>query len=230
MRFLFLLFLLACQPAPKKEPTYAQAEALFEKQKFIESAQMLSGLLDIHPKLPGARNLLARCFFFLGNPDRSFEELQLVLSYAPMAGNESLDAIFAMGAIALESSTLSEKNKKKGYEAWKLYLKIAPDSELKEQVTAGLAHMKALENPKSATDLARSLVQKNEPQKALAIFERILKKRPDYIPAWHYQGMAFIMSGSPARAVQSWREVLKRDPAYAKKFKLDQRIAVAEKL
>lgn len=38
------------------------------------------------------------------------------------------------------------------------------------------------------------------------------------------------MQGEPQKAVASWKQVFKKDPAYAKKFKLDQRIAVAEKL
>lgn len=229
MRFLVFLFLLSCQPQPAQQPTYVQAEKLFEQQKFIESAKMLSKLLDQDPKLPGARNLLARCFFFLGNPDRSLEELQFVLSTAPLGTEASLDALFLMGAVALEAN-LSDSNFKKGKRAWEVYLKVAPKSNLTEKVTTGLVEMRALEDPKKATDLARGYIQQSKFPKALAIFDRILKKQQNYVPAWHYQGMAFIMQGEPQKAVASWKQVFKKDPAYAKKFNLDQRIAVAEKL
>jgi tetratricopeptide (TPR) repeat protein len=230
MRFLVLLFLLSCQPKPASQPTYIQAEKLFEQQKFIESSKMLSKLLDQDPQLPGARNLLARCFFFLGNPDRSIEELQFVLSTTSPGVETNLDALFLMGAVTLESNSLSAKNRIKGLKAWEVYLKVAPKSDLRDKVTAGLAELKVLEDPQKATDLARSYIQQSKVSKALSVFERILKKQPDYVPAWHYQGMAFIMQGEPRKAVSSWKEVFKKDPVYAKKFKLDQRIAVAEKL
>lgn len=229
MRFFIFLFLLSCQQQSAQQPTYVQAEKLFEQQKFIESAKLLSKLLDQDPKLPGARNLLARCFFFLGNPDRSLEELQFVLSTAPLGTEASLDALFLMGAVALEAN-LSDSNFKKGKKAWEVYLKVAPKSNLIEKVTTGLVEMRALEDPKKATDLARSYIQQSKIAKALTIFDRILKKQPNYVPAWHYQGMAFIMQGDPQKAIASWKQVFKKDPAYAKKFKLDQRIAAAEKL
>ncbi len=230
MRYLALALLLACAPKPEPKPTYIQAEKLFEKQDFIASATMLSKLLDEEPKLPRARNLLARCFFFLGNPDRSIEELSLVLNYTPVASEESLDALFLLGAVSLEAPQLSEKNRLKGQKAWEFYLKVAPKSQLKDQVTQGLAEMRALKNPAKATELARAYVQKSQPGKALSIFERITRSNPNYVPAWHYQGMAHIMSGNPKAAVQSWQEVLRKDPVYAKKFKLDERIRVAENL
>ncbi len=229
IRLLVLLLLISCQPKAAEQPTYAQAEKLFEQQKFIESAKMLSKILDQDPKLPGARNLLARCFFFLGNPDRSFEELQFVLLNSEAGSEQNLDALFLMGAVALEAN-LSESNFQKGRKAWELYLKVAPKSNLTEKVVAGLVEMRALEDPPKAVNLARSYIQQSKVSKALAIFQRVLKKQPNYVPAWHYQGMAFIMGGEPQKAVASWKQVFKKDPAYAKKFKLDQRIAVAEKL
>jgi tetratricopeptide (TPR) repeat protein len=230
MTTLLLLLVTGCTKLPEAKPTYIQAEKLFEKQDFIGSATMLSKLLDNEPKLPKARNLLARCFFFLGNPDRSIEELSLVLNYAPVASDESLDALFLLGAVSLEAPQLSEKNRTKGQKAWEFYLKVAPKSQLKDQVTQGLAEMRALKNPAKATELARSYVQKYQPGKALSIFGRITRSNPNYLPAWHYQGMAHIMSGNPKAAVQSWQEVLRKDPVYAKKFKLDERIRVAESL
>ncbi|MBL4818134.1 MAG: tetratricopeptide repeat protein [Deltaproteobacteria bacterium] len=225
-----ILLLSSCQTSPPPKATYIQAEQLFEKHKFVESAHMLSKLLDEDPKLPRARNLLARSFFFLGNPDRSIQELQLTLTNAPIGSHDHLDALFLLGAVTLEAPDLSEDTRTKGQKAWELYLKVAQESELQNQVKAGLAEMKALQKPDKAVELARSYVQKQNASKALSIFRRTLKKHPSHVPAWHYQGMAFIMSGEPKQAVESWKEVLKRDPAYAKKFKLDQRIKIAENL
>lgn len=142
MRFLIFLIFLSCQSKSIGQPTYAQAEKLFEQQKFIESAKMLSKLLDKDPQLPGARNLLARCFFFLGNPDRSIEELQFVLSHSELGSETNLDALFLMGAVALESHHLSALNYKKGKRAWEVYLKIAPKSNLAKKVKTGLATMR----------------------------------------------------------------------------------------
>ena len=225
MRYLVLLFLLSCQPVVQK-PSYIQAEKLFEQQKFIDSAHMLSQLLDLDPKLPNARNLLARCFFFLGNPDRSIQELQLVLTHTEPGSTQNLDALFLVGAVALESNSHLEK----GTRAWELYLRVAPPSALTPQVQAGLLELRALEKPATATRLARSYIQKSQVARALMIFEGILNRYPTYVPAWHYQGMAFIMAGEPSKAVASWKQVFQKDPKYAKKFKLDQRIAVAEKM
>ena len=46
----------------------------------------------------------------------------------------------------------------------------------------------------------------------------------------HYNGMAHMMSGSPEQAVQSWEKILEMNPAYAKEFRLDQRIEVAKRM
>ncbi|MES2504624.1 MAG: tetratricopeptide repeat protein [Myxococcota bacterium] len=227
---LILILGLGCNSKPEIKPTYRQAEKLFEQQKFIESAGLLSKLLDADPRMPGARNLLARCFFFLGNPDRSVEELQFVLANSAPASEENLDALFLLGAVALEAPNVSEKSQKIGLHAWELYLKVAPKSPLHEKVVTGLSELKAFENPQKATDLARAYVKNSQASKALTIFARVLKKHPSYVPALHYQGMAFIMSGQPALAVRSWRLVMEKDPAYAKKFNLDKRIQVAQQL
>ena len=56
------------------------AKLYFDERRFIEAAHQLSKLLDAKPKYPNARNLLARCFFFLGNQDRTVDELEFVLN------------------------------------------------------------------------------------------------------------------------------------------------------
>ncbi|MBH1988438.1 MAG: tetratricopeptide repeat protein [Myxococcaceae bacterium] len=230
MKILWLLLFLACSPKPEPKPSYAMAEQLFEQQKFIEASKILSFLLDDQPTLPGARNLLARCFFFLGNPNRSFEELEFVLQSSEPLSEASLDALFLMGAISLESASLRSSNDIKGEQAWKLYLKVSPHTDLKAKVQSGLAEIQMLKNPKKATDLARSYIQNSNPSKALLIFARLLSKHPHYVPAWHYQGMAYVMNQDPQNAIRSWKQVLQRDPAYARRFKLHERMRIAENL
>ena len=57
-----------------------------------------------------------------------------------------------------------------------------------------------------------------------------MKANPDYMPAFHYNGMANMMSGKPAEAVKSWQHILDKDPAYAAKFTLDRRIEMAKRM
>jgi cytochrome c-type biogenesis protein CcmH/NrfG len=57
-----------------------------------------------------------------------------------------------------------------------------------------------------------------------------MKANPKYMPAWHYNGMANIMGGTPAEAVKSWQYVVDNDPAYAQKFQLDQRLQMAKRM
>ncbi len=136
--------LLAAAKAPVK-PGLAQdffwAEFYFYERRFIEAAQIFSAILDQDDKYPNARNLLARCFYFLGNPDRSHAELDFVLSHPSKNAEELLDALFLMGAIALESPTSSTKMLQKGIGAWETYLKIAPKNNLRSKVEPGLKEL-----------------------------------------------------------------------------------------
>ena len=81
------------------------AQLYFDERRFIEAGHQLSRLLDTSPQYPGARNLLARCFFFLGNQDRTVKELSFVLKQKETNETEMLDALFLLGAAVLESQT-----------------------------------------------------------------------------------------------------------------------------
>ncbi|HEY4220724.1 MAG TPA: hypothetical protein VGO62_05260, partial [Myxococcota bacterium] len=48
-------------PGPDRD--MAMAQLYFTERRFIEAADLLSRILDKNPIHPGARNLLARCFF-----------------------------------------------------------------------------------------------------------------------------------------------------------------------
>lgn len=123
----------------------AKAELYFAERRFIEAATMLSHILDEDAIYPGARNLLARCFFFLQNRDRTIEELEFVVRH-PEQGkdrDEVLDALFMLGATVVESPGLPRDKLERGQKAWELYLQMAPDSAQREQVEKGLEEMRA---------------------------------------------------------------------------------------
>lgn len=228
----------------KKE--FSLAELYFEERRFIEASQILSKILDKDAKYPQARNLLARCFYFLGNPDRSLAELDFILSQPGGQADDMLDALFLTGAVVLESNP-SEKMRKKGIAAWENYLKIAPQSELRKQVTEGLARLKEQGRAKSEdwmqaeqklrekkgdaegeTTLARIAIRTHRVQEALQRFEAVVKKYPKYVPAWHYKGMAHMLSGDPRQAIVCWERVMELNPAYGAEHRLTDRIAVAK--
>ena len=85
---------------------------------------------------------MARCFFFLGNQDRTVDELEFVLNTEGLPKGEKLDALFLMGAAVLESQTPSKKILARGIQAWETYLGEAPDSPQKPAVEKGLAAMR----------------------------------------------------------------------------------------
>lgn len=123
----------------------AKAELYFAERRFIEAATMLSRILDEDAVYPGARNLLARCFFFLQNRDRTIEELEFVLRH-PEQGkdrNEVLDALFLLGATVAESPGMTRERLERAKGAWELYLQMAPDSAQRPQVEKGLEELRA---------------------------------------------------------------------------------------
>lgn len=77
---------------------------------------------------------------------------------------------------------------------------------------------------------ARILLKTGRVEDAIRLYGEITKNNKQYAPGFHYQGMAFMMKGQPKDAVSSWQQVLKIDSAYALAHKLDQRIAVAQKM
>ncbi len=260
------------------------AQLYFDERRFIEAGHQLSRLLDEAPQYPGARNLLARCFFFLGNQDRTVQELSFVLEQKETQKREILDALFLLGAAVLESQTPSKDSLQKGVAAWETYIEQAPNSPQIPTITKGLAVMKkALEvpigispnsrraqlpenasekeklkaqtlddfetvppeealkilkaslkklksDPELETALGRTLVRLNDVANAQDVFKKATQAYPKHMPAWHYQGMAFLLGGTPAKAVASWQYVIENDPEYAARFKLDQRVNVAKRM
>lgn len=306
------------------------ARLYYTERRFIEAAKLLSTILDQRPDFPEARNLLARSFFFLGNHDRTIQELEYRLQELeklkgkrPLTETERIeevDAHFLIGAAVLESPGTSRKNLEKGKVAWETYLRLAPRSpsidrvrEGLEEIRAGLrgegrlargevvraasamgggqnvmggqqsfgggggpggpapkepryekalpkdatpfqvAEAKALDallmrNPVAAekylrdaeqlkpgqpsiqVGMARVLVLTGQIPEALKMYGEIIKRTPNYMPAWHYNGMAHLMSNDPKQAAESWMYILKNDPEYAKANALDRRIQVAQRM
>ncbi len=311
-------------PGPDRD--MAVAQLYFSERRFIEASTLLSKLLDKNPTYPRARNLLARCFFFLQNRDRTLAELEYVLlsEEHQKDRDEILDALFLMGAAVAETPGMSRENLEKGLNAWETYLKLAPESPQKPQIEAGLNEMRAglrgegklaqplvpiqreandaeavnpmggakqpqpmgpasdtggarvsrvaslnadaspgerslaegldaleakdfanaesklgavlASNPpprvasEARVGLGRVFVQTGRIDEALRAFGEVIKADPDFMPAWHYNGMAHMMGDDPAQAVQSWEKIMEKDPAYAKQYRLDQRIEVARRM
>jgi tetratricopeptide (TPR) repeat protein len=129
---------------PKADPAEKNmryGQFYFERRRFIEAATHLSKTLDQNSLYPGARNLLARCFFFLGNPDRSIEELEFVLK-SNSTDAEKVDALFVLGASVRDNPSSSLSALKKGVGAWETYSKLAPNSEYALEVKRGIAELK----------------------------------------------------------------------------------------
>jgi len=306
------------------------AQFYFSERRFIESAELISRVLDVRSDYPEARNLLARCFFFLGNPDRTIQELEFRIAQldknqqaralSDSEGLEYLEGLFLIGAAVLESPGTSRENLERGKRAWENYLVAAPDSPQRPRVEEGLEEIRAglrgegrlaqaptvrsatamqapqgvkggaasfgggeaqmgpaakagdrLKNlPADASpadkaiagmldaldgrDVAaatkfltdaealvpgepvvlvgkgRLFVQTGKIPDALRLFGEIIKRNPDYMPAWHYNGMAHMMSGDPTQAVESWQTIRERDPAYFEANNLGQRIEVAKRM
>jgi tetratricopeptide (TPR) repeat protein len=132
------------EPGPDRD--MAVAQLYFSERRFIEAATILSKILDANATYPQARNLLARCFFFLGNRDRTIDELEFVLGHPEHQKDrgEVLDALFLLGAAVAETPGMSRENLQKGKGAWETYLKIAPaDAPSREHVTRGMADIEA---------------------------------------------------------------------------------------
>lgn len=67
-------------------------------------------------------------------------------------------------------------------------------------------------------------------EEALASFNELAEKNPQYAPIFHYRGMVLMMRGQAKEAVESWEQVLKWDLDYGKTHNLEQRIQVAKKM
>lgn len=77
---------------------------------------------------------------------------------------------------------------------------------------------------------ARIFIKTGRMDEAAELFSTIVEKNASYAPAFHYRGMAFMLKGQVELALASWLKTLELDQNYARSHKLDQRIAVAQKM
>jgi Flp pilus assembly protein TadD len=80
------------------------------------------------------------------------------------------------------------------------------------------------------TGLGRVYVQSGRIDDALRSFGESIKVAPDYMPGWHYNGMAQLLAGSPREAVFSWEKIKVGDPQYFANNNLGQRVEVAKRM
>lgn len=118
----------------------------FSERRFIESAQFLSRVLDQNPVFPYARNLLARCFYFLGNPDRALEELEFILLNQSNDPEEFLDALFLSGMMTDESKNTNRIKINKAIKFLQSYLKNAPQSPHTDKARQSLHNLRLVLN------------------------------------------------------------------------------------
>lgn len=98
------------------------------------------------------------------------------------------------------------------------------------QQAAKEALLLAPDDPEMQVARARAMVQLGQAADAVRAFGEVIKKNPKFAPAWHYLGMAHMMNNDPARAAQTWRDLMAMDPAYAQANRLDTRAAMAERM
>lgn len=230
MRWIFILFCCCAFKVHALPISYKEAEELFRNRKFLESAERLSLLLDYNPELIKARSLLARCLFVLGNRDQGVQELNFLLTITIPNSREYLDALLLLGTMATQYDDISTSNYYRGLNAWKNFLNYTNDRELKEKISKSIINMQKLHNPADAVLIARFYISQSRIAKAILILERTCEMHPRYAPAWHYLGAAFIISDNSPRAIKCWNQVIALNPAYAKKFKIEERLAVARQL
>lgn len=120
---------------------WLKAKLYFLRRRFIESAMLITEVLKEKPGFIEARNLRARSIFFLGNPNLAIKELQSIIEQEQAKSINSLDAMYLIGAIAYESSDFKKEHIKTGISAWKNYLELAQDSQLKKEVMAGIKEL-----------------------------------------------------------------------------------------
>jgi len=208
------------------------AEFNFHERRFIEASLLLSEILDKAPQFPRARNLLARCFYFLGNPDRAQAELDFILTSKNTQAEEMLDAVFLMGAIALESPDTSKQMIQKGIRSWETYLKVAPPNELYDKVKINLKTLKEkLNENKNLNTSEKSILsdatsKKPDRKQAFEAFhaddlllaekklKEILKLKRDDPEAQTFLARIFIRTNRIQEALKIFESVLKKHPTH----------------
>ena len=124
-------------PTPK-ERALALARLHFTHRRFIEVAQGCAEVVRHDPTHLAARNLLARSLHLLGNSDQALHHLDFILTKHADKPLEVLDALFLLGAIALQDPHPTRDKLVKGKAAWEGYLKLAKTGQHRDSIQQGL--------------------------------------------------------------------------------------------
>jgi len=209
-------------PPGSLEREFAFGQFYFYERRFIEASQILSKLLDKRPTWLRVRNLLARCFYFLGNTDRAYAELQFVLTNNAGQAEEILDALFLMGAIPLDSQSATMEQIEKGIGAFKTYLKLAPNSPMRGKIEDGLAEFEERKKAKAAHvetgDAKKDALSAVEGSDMLLAENKIraaLKKHPRDEDLKVGLARVFVKTGRIPEALTEFSEAIKKNPRNA---------------
>jgi len=86
------------------------------------------------------------------------------------------------------------------------------------------------DSPDVRTDLGTSYWYVGDADRAIAEFQKSLKLRPDHAGTWFNLGIVTWQGkGDPAGAVAAWQELLKRNPNYPERARVEELIAKAKK-
>lgn len=128
-------------PPTPKERAMALARLHFTHRRFIEAAQGFAHVLEHDPRDPTARNLLARSLHLVGNSDQARRHLDIILDQHADKPLAVLDALFLLGAIALQDPHPTRDKLNKGKAAWEGYLKLAKTGEHRDSIRQGLQQL-----------------------------------------------------------------------------------------
>ncbi len=120
----------------------AKAQFFVQERRYIEAAKLFSSVLDMNPSRKHARTGLATCLYYLGNVDRSLQEIQIRIDelkndFAGLVDGLKIDlfnALVLSGQAALGYPEVSSVQLEKSLENLKLYIELNPDSPMKAKV------------------------------------------------------------------------------------------------
>ncbi len=126
----------------KMEQKFLISKLYFIHRRFIESSIMFALILEKKPLYTQARNILARCFYFLGNYDRALNELNYIILHQYNDLWESMSALYLIGLFVEYSELVTDIHIKKAVLALNTYLKLLNHDFNKIEIKALLSSLK----------------------------------------------------------------------------------------
>lgn len=200
-----------------------EAKFYFGERRFISASLLLSEILDENPVYPRARNLLARCFYFLGNLKRALDEFDYIVMHQGNNFEEVLDALYLQGAAVYDSSDKTQALAERAIRAWKTYLNLAKKSPHAKKVKEGLAELAAFisgkpqklaQQPQTESHFAFHLFESGDLLKAEHELKKLLKSQPKNTEAMTYLGRVFVRTGRVGEAFDILQKASTQKPLY----------------